>query len=370
MLTVHSEKDGIKLVKNIMIPMRDGVHLAMDMHVPEGDGPWPVIFDYYPYRKDDHAPFTDPYNYYARHGFIGARIDCRGTGSSEGTNDDEYRAIEQQDGYDAIEWMAQQDWCDGKIAMTGGSYGGFTSVQVAALAPPHLVTIIPVMYTDDRYTDDCHYRGGSLRCYYDLGSYGASMVGSNAMPPYPEYSGDRWAETWEAQLEGNVPYLLTWLANQKDGPYWRPGSIRGRYKDIKCSALLVGGWRDGYCNAPLRTSENLDVPHKVWIGPWDHYGPECEKPGPSADFLYEVVRWCDHWLKGVDNGVMEEPRISVYMQTFDTPDADRDCTTGYWRTEPEYKVPGTETRHLVLGEDLELNNNIRGVRIQAHRGDR
>ena len=124
-------------------------------------------------------------HHWAQHGYVGARVDCRGTGSSEGANDDEYRPVEIRDGYDVVEWIAAQDWCDGKVAMTGGSYGGFTSVQVAALAPPHLETIIPWNFTDDRYTDDCHYRGGALRCYYDIGAYGSSMVGMNAMPPIP-----------------------------------------------------------------------------------------------------------------------------------------------------------------------------------------
>ena len=164
--------DGIRFVKNIMAPTRDGTKLAMDIHIPEGEGPWPVILTYIPYRKDDQQPLTGMQHHWAQHGYIGARVDCRGTGSSEGSNDDEYRIVEQRDGFDVVEWIADQDWCDGKVAMTGGSYGGFTSVQVAALAPPHLVTIIPWNYTDDRYTDDCHYRGGAWRCYYDIGAYG------------------------------------------------------------------------------------------------------------------------------------------------------------------------------------------------------
>ena len=296
--------------------------------------------------------------HWAQHGYVGARVDCRGTGSSEGANDDEYRPIEIRDGYDVVEWIAAQDWCDGKVAMTGGSYGGFTSVQVAALAPPHLETIIPWNFTDDRYTDDCHYRGGALRCYYDIGAYGSSMVGMNAMPPYPEYSGDRWAELWEQRLEQNNPYLLTWLANQKDGDYWRPGSIRGRYHEIKASALLIGGWRDGYCNAPLRTAQHMTAPSKVLIGPWNHSGPDCETPGPSLAREHLTVRWCDYWLKGIDNGIMDEPAVNVYVQTFDVPDASRTHTTGYWRTEPivphprrSYAPPPTR-RRAYAGQSL------------------
>lgn len=347
---------GIRFIKNIMAPTRDGTRLAMDIHVPAGEGPWPVILTYIPYRKDDQAPLTGMQHHWAEHGYVGARVDCRGTGSSEGMNDDEYRPVEQRDGYDVVEWLAAQDWCDGKVAMTGGSYGGFTSVQVAALAPPHLVTIIPWNYTDDRYADDCHYRGGAWRCYYDIGSYGCSMIGMNAMPPYPEYSGARWAELWEQRLERNSPYLLTWLANQSDGEYWRPGSIRGRYDAIKASALLIGGWRDGYCNAPLRTSQHMTAPTKVLIGPWNHSGPDCETPGPSLAREHLTVRWCDYWLKGIANGVMDEPAINVYMQTFDVPDPARTHTSGYWRCEPVYPIPGGRTERLVLGRDLMLDS--------------
>ena len=140
-MAVSSE--GIRFVKNIMAPTRDGTKLAMDIHVPAGEGPWPVILTYIPYRKDDQKPMAGMQHHWAQHGYVGARVDCRGTGSSEGSNDDEYRPVEHRDGYDVIEWIAEQDWCDGKVAMTGGSYGGFSSVQVAALAPPHLETIIP-----------------------------------------------------------------------------------------------------------------------------------------------------------------------------------------------------------------------------------
>ena len=344
--------EGISFVKNIMAPTRDGTRLAMDIHVPAGDGPWPVILTYIPYRKDDQEPMTGMQHHWAQHGYVGARVDCRGTGSSEGSNDDEYRPVEQRDGYDVVEWIAEQEWCDGKVAMTGGSYGGFTSVQVAALTPPHLVTIIPWNYTDDRYTDDCHYRGGAWRCYYDIGAYGCSMVGMNAMPPYPEYSGERWAEVWEEHLEQNRPYLLTWLANQTDGEYWRAGSIRDRYHEIEASALLIGGWRDGYCNAPLRTSQHMTSPTRVVVGPWNHSGPDCETPGPSLSREHLTVRWCDHWLKGIDNGIMDEPDINVYVQTFDVPDANRTYTSGYWRTEDSFPIPSGRTQHLRLGSDL------------------
>src|SRR4051794_5956487 len=172
-------QQGVRFIKNITIPMSDGVRLAMDLHIPDSpdwlNTPRPVIMEYIPYRKDDAPPYSGDHFLFAQHGFIAARIDCRGTGSSEGVNTDEYTPQEQQDGVEAIEWIARQTWCTGKVGMYGASYGGFTAVQIAAHAPSHLTTIIPMYFTDDRYTDDCHYRGGAWRCYYDIGAYGASM---------------------------------------------------------------------------------------------------------------------------------------------------------------------------------------------------
>ncbi|MFT5367034.1 MAG: putative CocE/NonD family hydrolase [Candidatus Latescibacterota bacterium] len=354
-----ASQEGVRFIKNIMIPTSDGTHLAMDLHVPDNDH-WqktqhPIIVEYIPYRKDDAPPYSGHHHTFAKHGFIGARIDCRGTGSSEGTTQDEYTQREQQDGAEAIDWIGQQPWSNGKVAMFGASYGGFTAVQVAALHPKHLTTIIPMYFTDDRYTDECHYRGGNMRCYYDIGAYGASMIGMNAMPPYPEYVDDNWADLWKTHLEGNEPYLLQWLSHQTDGPYWRPGSIRDRYENIQCPVFMIGGWRDGYATCNLRTFQHLTVPKKVLIGPWNHSRPDVAIPGPRITYLTEVIRWCEHWLKNEDNGVMDESPITLYMQTYDTPKANRTHTSGYWRIENQFPVHDHTERRLYLSENASLN---------------
>jgi putative CocE/NonD family hydrolase len=339
---------SVRFEQNVLVTVRDGTRLAMDLHVPEGRGPWPVILEYLPYRKDDDAPFSGKHDYFARHRYVGARLDCRGTGASEGVTDDEYRPIEMRDGYDAVEWIAAQEWCDGQVAMTGSSYGGITCVQVAALQPPHLAAIIPMNFTDDRYTDDCHFRGGAWRCYYDVGAYGSSITAMNALPPYAEVSGDDWERIWEEHLEGNEPYFLAWLAQQSDGPYWRAGNMRGRYESITCPTLMIGGWRDGYCNVPMRMAANLDAPHRVLMGPWNHSGPASITPGPAIDYLHEIVRWCDRWMKGAQNGA-EGPRLAVYVQGYDPPVADRTSTRGYWRVEEALPIDGTATASYWLG---------------------
>ena len=347
---------GVKLLKNVMIPMRDGTRLAADLYLPDGEQSsrgwdrYSVVMEYIPYRKDEVAPGTRFYYYLARHGYITARVDIRGSGGSEGVNVDEYTEQEQQDGYGAIEWLAVQPWCDGHVNMMGISYGGFTSVQVAAHAPPHLTSIIPIDFTDERYTDNCHYRGGLLRKYFDVGSYGTFMMAFNAQPPYPEWAGGDWSRVWEEHLAHNEPYQLKWLNHQTDDDYWRNGSVQYLVDRIKCPAFMISGWKDGYINPPLRLYRMLGVPKKVLMGPWNHSLPDNGIPGPRIDYLKEVVRWLDHWCKGIDTGIMAEPPIVVYMQHYQEPIVDRLDTIGEWRAERDWPAPGAADKALYLRE--------------------
>jgi len=359
MSTLLHPYPGVELVKNVMIPVRDGLHLAADLYRPDDTNePLPVVMDYIPYRKDEVNPAYFPqYAYLPRHGYIVARVDIRGTGASEGVNVDEYTLEEQRDGYDAIEWIALQPWCDGHVNMMGISYGGFTCLQVASHQPPHLTSIIPVDFTDDRYTDDCHYRGGLLRAYYDLGWYGARMIAWGAMPPDPDWC-ENWAEVWEQHLAHNEPYLLKWLNHQTDGPYWRPGSVRDFPERIKCPAFLIGGWRDGYPNPPLRLFQALRVPKKVLIGPWNHAYPDAGIPGPRIDYLREVVRWLDHWCKGKNTGLMDESPMTLYMQHYQEPIVDRLDTVGEWRSEIAWPPPGAADKVLYLNANHVLSEAL------------
>ncbi len=200
----------VRVERNVRIPMRDGKTLSADLIRPDAEGRFAAIVEYHPYRKDDssRSGYTVQH-YFAERGFIGVRLDVRGTGGSEGVNTDEYAPQEQEDGYDAVEWLAAQPWSNGNVGMFGSSYGGFTSIQVAMHRPPHLKVIAPMYATDDRYTDDCHYTpGGNMRMYYDVGAYGGSMVAMNALPPVPDLAGPNWAELWKQRLEQNEPYLL------------------------------------------------------------------------------------------------------------------------------------------------------------------
>ena len=347
--------EGVSLVRDVLIPMRDGVRLAADVYVPHPGGgagglpepPLPVVLDYLPYRKDEVDPAAmRHYLELPRHGYAVARVDIRGTGGSEGHAVDEYVAQEQEDGYDAIEWLAAQPWCDGHVNMMGISYGGFTALQVATLQPPHLTSIIPVDFTDDRYTDDCHYRGGLLRMYYDIGWYGTRMVAWNAMPTDPTFAADGARAIWERHLNEDEPYLLAWLRHQVDGTYWRQGSVAEIADRIACPAFLIGGWRDGYPNPPVRLFERLTGPRKLLIGPWDHRYPDSAIPGPRIDHLREVVRWLDHWCRGQDTGIMDEPPVVVFMQEAGSLSPLRTETAGAWRAERGWPPAGASERIL------------------------
>src|SRR5262249_34030669 len=120
----------IRIERNVGIATRDGTLLAADLIRPDAEGRFPAIIEYLPYRKDDltRGGF-DAHTYFAERGFIGVRLDVRGTGGSEGVNTDEYMPIEQQDGFEAVEWCARQPWSNGAVGMFGTSYGGFTCIQ-------------------------------------------------------------------------------------------------------------------------------------------------------------------------------------------------------------------------------------------------
>jgi uncharacterized protein len=340
---------SVRVVKNVRIPMRDGVALFADLYLPaDRDEPLPVVMEYIPYRKDEVVAGSRFYEVLPGYGYVVARVDIRGTGASEGQSTDEYTLQEQLDGYDAIEWLAAQPFCDGSVAMMGISYGGFTSLQVATHQPPHLKAIVPIDFTDDRYTDDCHYRGGLLRKYYDVGHYGNFMIAYNALPPYPEWSGEAWAAIWEEHLARNEPYLLKWLAHQTRDDYWLNGSVGPIADRIQCAVFLIGGWRDGYPNPPLRLYEALQCPKRVLIGPWSHALPDTSVPGPRIDYLREVARWLDRYCKGVGNGVEREPPVVVYVQEHQTPDPDALDTPGAWRAESGWPLATAVERPLHL----------------------
>lgn len=332
----------------VRVPTRSGLKLGATITRPVSRERFPALVWYEPYRSGWDGTVGPMARYFAARGYHFVNLHSRGTGNSEGISLDEYMAEETQDAYDAIQWLASQSWCTGSVGMLGASYSGFTAVQVAALAPPSLKAIAPAYFTDRRYTDDCHYKGGCLRGYYDVLTYGLSMVAQNALPPHPQAVGECWSKIWTQRLEQGEPYLFHWLAHPVEDEYWARGSVVGSYDRIRAAAFLIGGWHDGYPNPPLRTFRALNAPKRLLMGPWSHTYPDQSHCGPRIHIYHELLRWWDRWLKDVDNGVDQEPRVVVYIQEFEAPVQDRLQIAGGWYAADD--LPPEEYQPWHLGD--------------------
>jgi predicted acyl esterase len=304
----------------------------------------PALLEYLPYRKGDAFAARDNrhHAYFAERGYAGVRVDLRGSGDSDGLLRDEYLPQEQDDALEVIAWLAEQPWCSGAVGMLGISWGGFNALQVAARRPPALKAIVTMCSTDDRYADDVHYKGGCV-LGVDMLQWAATMLTLCAMPPDPAAVGDGWRETWLERLDGLDPMVVPWLTHQRRDAYWRQGSVCEDYGAIEAAVYAVGGWADGYSNAVPRLVDGLTAPCKGLIGPWAHAFPQDAVPGPSIGFLQECVRWFDHWLTGADTGVMDGPRLRVWLQEPVAPAGHHAERPGRWIGWGE-----TETRTFAL----------------------
>jgi uncharacterized protein len=334
------------------IPMRDGTELAATLYLPPPGGlPVPALLEYLPYRKDDAMLGRDYelYAYLAAHGYAGARVDIRGTGSSGGDLPaGEYTETEQRDAEDVIAWLAAQPWCTGAVGMWGISWGGFNAIQVALRRPPALKAIIAVDASDDLFHDDVHYIDGLLH----LDEYAVMIDQLNALPPAPDFPLD---EATLARRFDSEPWLLTWLARQQDGPYWRRASLRPDYGRLTVPAFLIGGWYDGYRDSVPRMLAAAPAPIKVMIGAWNHTFPHDAVYGPAVEWRADAVRWWDHWLKGADNGIMSEPAVTVYVRDWHPPDTGLTEIPGRWRTETAFPPERTVYRTWYCGPERDLS---------------
>ncbi|MGQ0566437.1 MAG: CocE/NonD family hydrolase [Gemmobacter sp.] len=335
--------------ENIWVPMPDGTRLAGRLWLPRGAGLVPVILEYLPYRKRDGTRARDErtHRYLSRHGYACLRLDIRGTGDSEGILHDEYSEQEQLDGVAAIDWLARQPWCDGQVAMFGISWGGFNGLQIAARRPPALRTVITVGSTDDRYATDIHWVGGCLS--KDNFDWSSTMFAMQDLPPDPVIVGDAWRAMWEARREANTPWILTWLRHPSRDAYWRQGSVCEDFSRITIPVYAVSGWADNYSESVPRLLAGLSGPRLGLIGPWAHSFPHDVAVEPAIGWLAEVLRWCDHWLKGRDTGIMQEPMLRVWMQDHVPPRTCYRHRPGRWVGEAVWPSPRIKALRLTLG---------------------
>ncbi len=343
---------------DVRIPVRDGLELSANLWLPVAaedatDARFPVVLEMIPYGKDNWHRNADVAHgeWLAARGFAFCRLDVRGTGSSPGVALDEYTEAETLDGYDAVEWLAAQPWCNGNVGMWGISYGGFTAIQVAKLRPPHLRAILPMYATDDRYRDDVHVRGGCITAS-EKSQYAVSQLGMNAMPPLPPFRGDGWRDEWRERLEQTPPWLFAWIREQTDGPYWRRGSLAPDYEALECAVFQVAGWSDSYVDPAFRIQERCtNAARRTLVGNWVHSYPDDAYPGPNLDWWHEAVRFFDRYLNGIENGWEHEPALTWFEREWAPPEPFPKAWPGRWRAAEAFPVRGTVPLELSLDKD-------------------
>jgi putative CocE/NonD family hydrolase len=344
---------AIREIMTQWIPMPDGTRLAARIWLPVDaeTNPVPAVLEYLPYRRRDGTSYRDSVAqpYLAGHGYAAVRVDIRGTGDSEGLMLDEYDLPEQHDGVEVIAWLARQSWCSGNVGMWGLSWGGFNALQVAALNPPALKAIMPMGFTHDRYNGDCHYMGGCM--IEGNTSWGGTLFAGSSRPPDPAVVGERWREMWLERLNNATMPIEIWLRHQRRDAYWKPGSVCEDYTRITAAVYAVSGWQDSYSRNVFPLIEHLRSPKKALVGPWAHGWPHMARPGPAIGFMQEAVRWWDHWLKGTDTGIMDEPMLRMWMGEWVKPAKLVESWPGRWVGEPHWPAPGIAATTFMLNTE-------------------
>ena len=349
---------GFSIIENQWIELADGRRLAARLWLPDGAGdkPVPAILEYLPYRKRDGTAQRDDSTYptFARAGYAGVRVDISGNGESDGSWDDEYSADELNSGVEVIHWISRQPWCDGNIGMMGISWGGFNSLQIAAMQPAPLKAVIAIGTTVDRYNDDIHYKNG---CLLNSNFYWSNtMLSYASRPPDPLIVGKRWRELWRQRLQSQPLPINTWLQHQTRDDYWQHGSVAEDYAAITIPALVISGWNDGYLNAPPAMAANRPLA-KAINGPWIHKYPHFAYPHPRLDFLGEAIRWWDRWLKGIDNGADQIPDYRAYLsEAVNPPDPRREQENGLWVEEGRWPSDNVHSQCYWLAHSGRLDH--------------
>ncbi len=340
--------------------MKDQTRLAVTYYLPvpsKSDEKFPVLLEYLPYRKDD-LMYTRDYPlcaYFARHGYVMAKVDIRGTGSSEGKWPwREYSEQELDDGVEVIDQLSRKPWSNGNVGMWGISWSGFNAIQIAMRQPLALKAILAAHATDDLFHDDIHYIDG----IFHAEEYMVYMENDVAIPPWPDYKLD---ENYFESRFNSTPWHFTYLKHQRDGDFWRKNSLRFNQEKLKIPVYLIGGLLDGYRDNIPRMLEYLKVPVKAEMGPWNHSWPNDGTPGPNYEWRYNAVRWWDHWLKGNDTGILNEPRLAVFVRDAHQPDTNLKVTPGHWRYE-DWPITRTKWTSWFPGSSRNLQTTVPGTK--------
>ncbi len=312
---------------SLMVATRDGTKLGCFLYRPAtadgipASGKFPgLIVEYLPYWTADDvlAGVDSQANYYVSHGYVALHCTPRGSGLSEDVWHGWLSAIENQDNYDIIEWLAHQPFCTGKIGQEGESYGGMTSYRVASLRPPNLVAIAPQQAFSSQYLEQGYYGGirGTADPFWAI--VAGMGLGSPTMLPYPQ--------------------LGDWLEHPLLDDYWLQIDIWDDYAQIKVPILGFGGWLDLFQDGMARNY--IGLKSHAWLidGPWGH----------GNTFQTGVTRgttlaWFDHWLLGLRSAPMPPSRVMSY-----------EMPGGPWRAYSDWPPKNVGSVTLALNTDATI----------------
>jgi putative CocE/NonD family hydrolase len=365
-------RNDIRVENRVPIRMRDGVTLYADVYRPAGEGRHPVIVSRTPYSTERFPSAYDAAVYFAQRGYVYVFQDVRGRHESDGRWEPFFD--DEKDGYDTVEWAAKQPWSDGKVGMQGGSYLGQNQWRAAQGAPPSLVTIFPMVASTSIYHDWITLNGG-WRLSFNFG-WGPVRQESRIMQnPGPHtaagvraihYDHVQWhlpLDTMQQQVGRNARFYDDWLAHPDYDAYWKPLNVEEMFEKVSVPVHTFGGWFDIFSQGTLRgyvgmsrkgaTDRARRLSHIV-IGPWGHgpsqkFGALDFGPEANVDALSLQLRWYDYFLKGLDNGLADEPPVKLFVMG-----------RNEWVYEREYPLARTEYRPFYLAS---------GGRANGSRGD-
>ncbi len=381
----------VAVEKDVKIAMRDGVRLAADVYRPARDGKpaegrFPTLLTRTPYDKNGAKAEGE---FYAARGYVVVANDVRGRYASEGT----WRLIadDPQDGFEIVEWIARQEWSDGKVGTFGTSYPGGTQHALAEMNPPHLTTMVPVDAVSNCGVSGMRH-GGAFELRFMNWIFQTGAPNSRAALADPALrralveSGRRIREHADSLpvRPGNsplrvVPEYEAWLVEAMrsgpESPFWHIKGMSvvdhiGEYADVP--VLHVTGWYDSWTRQVTMNYEALSrakkSPHRLVIGPWVHgsqgsnVAGEVEfTPDARIDLLGFRLRWYDRWMRGEKNGVDDDPPVLLYiMGTGDDrrSSAGRLMHGGSWRAEREWPLARSRPATLYLHSDGSLSGSV------------
>lgn len=310
------------------VTARDGTPLALDLFRPARDGrradePLPVIWAQDCYRRAhygngrletvlDRFPWLETL---LAHGYVVAAADARGSGASFGSRLVPFGQTLMWDAYDITEWLARQPWCTGAVGMYGRSYLGIAQYLCASTCPPHLKAIFPEMALFDLYA--FVRPGGAYR--HDWAHWSRLIRDGDADPRNAPVDGDggamiaRALEEHRANADPEAVFADLRFRDDDGGdslgmPYFSssPSSYLRGINKSEVAIYHLAGWFDLWPRDALTWFDNLTVPQRLVIGPWAH------AQSGGIDLASEHLRWYDHWLKGIDTGIMAVDPIKYY----------------------------------------------------------